>query len=35
MDVLEKVLAVPYTVSAAWLRIDPELAKLEGNARLE
>ena len=35
MDVMEQVLAVPYNVSTAWLRLDPEPARLEGNLRFE
>jgi serine/threonine-protein kinase len=33
LDELEKVMAVPYYLTPAWLRIDPELAPLRGNPR--
>jgi eukaryotic-like serine/threonine-protein kinase len=33
LDELEKVMAVPYFLTAAWLRIDPEFAPLRSNPR--
>ena len=35
MDLLEPLLAMPYYLSPAWLRIDPTLAPLKGDARFE
>ncbi len=35
LDQLEKVMSVPYYISPAWLRIDPEFAPLKGNPRFE
>jgi hypothetical protein len=35
MDELEWLLKVPYYRSPAWLKIDPTLAPLRGNARFE
>jgi serine/threonine-protein kinase len=35
LDQLEKVMSVPYYLSPAWLRIDPEFASLRGNPRFE
>ncbi len=35
LDLLEKVMSVPYYLSPAWLRIDPEFAPLKGNPRFE
>ena len=35
MDVLEQLLKVPFYVSPAWLRIDPEWTSLKGNPRFE
>jgi hypothetical protein len=35
MDLLEPLLAMPYFLSPAWLRIDPTFAPLRGDARFE
>jgi serine/threonine-protein kinase len=35
LDQLEKLMSVPYYLSPAWLRIDPEFAPLKGNPRFE
>ncbi|HEX3236312.1 MAG TPA: hypothetical protein VHR41_19130 [Gemmatimonadales bacterium] len=35
LDQLEKLMAVPYYLSPAWLRIDPEFSPLKGNPRFE
>jgi hypothetical protein len=35
LDQLEPLLRVPYTLTAAELRIDPDLAPLKGNARYD
>jgi serine/threonine-protein kinase len=35
LDQLEKLMAVPYFLSPAWLRIDPEFAPLRGNPRFK
>ena len=35
LDGLEKLMSVPYYLSPAWLRIDPEFAPLKGNPRFE
>jgi serine/threonine-protein kinase len=35
IDQLEKVMAVPYYLTPAWLRIDPEFGPLRGNPRFE
>jgi TolB-like protein/Flp pilus assembly protein TadD len=35
LDRLEKLMAVPYYLTPAWLRIDPELAPLRGDPRFE
>jgi len=35
LDVLEPLLKVPYFLSPAWLRIDPNFAPLHGNPRFE
>ena len=35
LDLLEPLLAMPYYLSPAWLRIDPTFAPLKGDARFE
>ena len=35
LDQLEKLMSVPYYLTPAWLRIDPEFAPLKGNPRFE
>jgi Flp pilus assembly protein TadD len=35
IDVLERILAVPYYVSPGWLRVDPSFAALKGNPRFD
>ena len=35
MDLLEPLLAMPYFLSPAWLRIDPTFAPLKRDARFE
>ena len=35
LDQLEKLMAKPYYLSPAWLRIDPEFTPLHGNPRFE
>jgi TolB-like protein/tRNA A-37 threonylcarbamoyl transferase component Bud32/Flp pilus assembly protein TadD len=35
LDIIEGLLKVPYYLSRAWLRIDPEFAPLKGNPRFE
>jgi len=35
VDRLEQLLGVPYFISVAWLRIDPNFATLQGNARFQ
>jgi tetratricopeptide (TPR) repeat protein len=35
LDQLEPLLKIPYLLSPAWLRIDPNFAPLKGNARFE
>jgi hypothetical protein len=35
IDVLEQVLAAPYWITPAWLRIDPTYDSLRGNPRFE
>ena len=35
LDVLERLLAMPYFVSGAWLRLDPSFAPLRGYPRFE
>jgi len=35
LDLLERLLQVPYYVSGPWLRIDPTFGRLRGNPRFE
>jgi tetratricopeptide (TPR) repeat protein len=35
LDVLEALIKVPYVLTPAWIRIDPNLAPLKGNPRFE
>ena len=35
IDVLERILAVPYYLSPGWLRVDPSFAPLKGNPRFD
>ncbi|MBS1241171.1 MAG: hypothetical protein H6R40_598, partial [Gemmatimonadetes bacterium] len=35
LDRLEPLLRMPYHLSSAWLRIDPDFAGLKGNPRFE
>jgi eukaryotic-like serine/threonine-protein kinase len=35
IDILERLLKIPYYLSPAWLRIDPEFTRLRGNPRFE
>jgi hypothetical protein len=35
LDRLESIMKVPYYLSPAWLRIDPDLAPLRGHPRFE
>jgi tetratricopeptide (TPR) repeat protein len=35
LDLLERLLQVPYFLSAGWLRIDPTFAELKGNPRFD
>lgn len=35
LDALEHMVTTPYSISPAWLRIDPEFAPLHGNVRFE
>jgi serine/threonine-protein kinase len=35
LDLLEKLMSVPYYLSPGWLRIDPEFTPLKGNPRFE
>jgi hypothetical protein len=35
LDLLEPLLAQPYYLSPAWLRIDPNFDRLRGNPRFE
>ena len=35
LDILEQLVKIPYVLTPAWLRIDPNFAPLEGNPRFE
>jgi tetratricopeptide (TPR) repeat protein len=35
VDILERLLAIPYYVSPAWMKIDPNFAPLKGHPRFE
>jgi len=35
LDLLERLLKVPYFLSPAWLRVDPNFAPLKGNPRFQ
>jgi hypothetical protein len=35
LDLLEPLLKIPYYLSPAWIKIDPNFASLHGNPRFE
>jgi tetratricopeptide (TPR) repeat protein len=35
LDILEQLVKIPYVLTPAWLRIDPNFAPLKGNPRFE